>query len=192
MQRTLTFSILAALTWSNVSAEEKFRQLDSHVHGHGSLNIAIEGKVVEMELEVPGADIVGFEHKPGNSEEEAAIKAALEKLKQGGALFQFPSDAKCDLERSTAELVTENDGHNHKHDTEKHGDHKTDRHKEEHAEFVAYYRFGCADPDQITELRLPYFDAFPNSEELEIQMISRRGTRGFEVERANPVLVLPN
>ena len=47
---------------SGAVAETK-REGHAHEHGHGKLNVAIEGKNVMMEMEVPGADIVGFEHE---------------------------------------------------------------------------------------------------------------------------------
>ena len=40
------------------------RQLDSHEHGVSTLKIAIEGKELNMELESPANDIIGFEHAP--------------------------------------------------------------------------------------------------------------------------------
>ena len=60
---------------SAVTAEET-RQLGAHEHGHGTLNIAIEGTTVSMELEVPGSDIVGFEHVAATPEQKAAYASA--------------------------------------------------------------------------------------------------------------------
>ena len=50
-----------ALMPASVRAEEH-RELGAHEHGHGTLNIALEGSRLTMELEAPGVDIVGFEH----------------------------------------------------------------------------------------------------------------------------------
>ena len=58
------------------ASAEEHRQLGAHVHGHGRLNIAIEGNTISMELEVPGMDIVGFEHEPSTPEQKAAVAQA--------------------------------------------------------------------------------------------------------------------
>ena len=89
--------LLACAAFS-ASAEEPHRQLGAHVHGHGRLNIAMEGKKLSMELEVPGADIVGFENEPSTPEQRAAIAEAKAKLANGLALFVPPAEARCELE----------------------------------------------------------------------------------------------
>ena len=38
-----------------LTAMQEHRELGSHEHGRGTLNIAVEGNKVTMELEVPGA-----------------------------------------------------------------------------------------------------------------------------------------
>ena len=71
-------------------AAETERQLGPHQHGHGTLNLAVEGQTVQMELEVPGVDIVGFEHKAQSAEDRAKIEAAEKTLSQPLALFVLP------------------------------------------------------------------------------------------------------
>ena len=86
MQLACLLAAGAACAALPASAEEH-RQLGAHVHGHGHLNIAIEGKKLTMELEVPGADIVGFEHEPSTPEQKAAVQQAKAKLADALALF---------------------------------------------------------------------------------------------------------
>ena len=47
------------------------RQLDSHQHGVSTLKIALEGQNMQLELESPANDIVGFEHAPENNKQKA-------------------------------------------------------------------------------------------------------------------------
>jgi hypothetical protein len=93
------------------------------------------------------------------------------------------------------------DGHDHDdhaahkdegHDGHDHDDHAEAEAAEEggHTEFHAEYLFDCANPDAITQITFAYFDTFPNALEMEVQLISDAGARGFEVERAEPVLDL--
>lgn len=69
-------------------ADDGHRELGAHVHGHGTLNIAVETTRVELELEAPGMDIVGFEHEAKTAEHKAAIEAAKAKLKDPLSFFR--------------------------------------------------------------------------------------------------------
>jgi hypothetical protein len=81
MERVFAITAVAVLAFA-ASAEEQ-RQLGAHEHGHGHLNIAIEAKSVAFELEVPGMDIVGFEHEPSTPEQRAAVAQAKATLAGG-------------------------------------------------------------------------------------------------------------
>jgi len=69
----------------------------AHVHGSGTLNIAIEGAVLEMELQAPGFDIVGFEHAAATEADKAKLKAAYALFKAPMQLFRLSSGAVCKL-----------------------------------------------------------------------------------------------
>ena len=94
------------------ASAEEHRQLGAHVHGHGRLNIAVDGKKVLIGLEVPGADIVGFEHEPSTPEQKAAIPNAKAKLANGLALFKPGAKAHCELEQVKVSLEA---GHEEEH-----------------------------------------------------------------------------
>ena len=83
MQRSSILAAALLCAAFPVNAEEARRELGPHQHGHGRLNIAIEGSRVSMELEVPAHDIVGFEHQPNTPEQKAAIEKAKTTLADG-------------------------------------------------------------------------------------------------------------
>lgn len=184
----LSLSILAA-----ASAQAESRELDAHQHGHGALNIAFEGQAVVMELEAPGADIVGFEHPAETAEDRALIDAAIAKLAKPLELFLIPAAAGCTVTAANVALIGEDeDGHEEGHSAEP--AHK-DEHVKGHAEAEggdshAEYALACADPTAIDAIQFAYFDLFPNAAELDIQLISDKGAKGFEVERDEPRLSL--
>lgn len=70
----------------------------AHHHGTGHLNIAVEGNaeasVVSIYLQAPGADILGFERVPDDSEEKEALIQARATLDNADALFSF-GDVEC-------------------------------------------------------------------------------------------------
>jgi Protein of unknown function (DUF2796) len=170
-------------------AEEPQRQLGAHVHGHGRLNIAIEGKKVSMELEVPGADIVGFEHEPSTAEQRAALAEAKARLANASLLFAPEPKAGCELEQAK---VTAEAGHEHEH--HEHGDKSSasshGKEEGEHSEFHGEYAFVCASPSRLTSMTFDYFKEFPNAQELDITIVSPKGQSSFEVKRDKPSLDL--
>ena len=95
---------LAAATQS--IAAEGHRELGAHEHGRGTLNIAIEGAKVTMELEVPGADIVGFEHAAKSRTEKAAVEKATTQLQAPLSLFGLPASAACRVTEAKVEVET--------------------------------------------------------------------------------------
>lgn len=167
MHRISFFLGLVALLFTQ-SAFGQSRHADSHEHGKGTLNIAIEGKLILMELEAPGADIVGFEHPAKSVTDRNAIKNAKAVLSKADQIFTLPKSAGCDLERAEVDLLRE----------ELSGDDAAN-----HTEFFAMYQFGCADPDKFSEFGLPYFRVFPNAQELSIQLITRQGSARYDVGR---------
>jgi hypothetical protein len=170
-------------------AEEPQRQLGAHVHGHGRLNIGIEGKKLSMELEVPGADIVGFEHEPSTAEQRAALAEAKARLANASMLFAPEPKAGCTLEQAKVSVEA---GHEHEHHD--HGDKSSaaSQEKEEagHSEFHGEYSFVCTSPSRLASMTFDYFKEFPNAQELDITIVSPKGQSRFEVKRDNPSLDL--
>ncbi|MGA8770678.1 MAG: DUF2796 domain-containing protein [Rhodomicrobium sp.] len=172
------------------AAGEEHRQLGAHVHGHGRLNIAIEDKTVSIELEAPGADIVGFEHEAATRAQSAAIEKAKATLASGLSLFTPAAAAGCTQNASKVSIEAE---HEHEHEHHAEGakpdadDEAADHH---HSEFHAEYAFECASPDRLTSMTFDYFKAFPNAQELDISLISPKGQSSYEVNRDKPRLDL--
>lgn len=215
--------ILCALSLAAAStaalAQSGHRQLGAHEHGAGTLNIAVEGSRVSMELEVPGADIVGFEHAATTDEQKAQLAAAKEKLNNGLSLFRLPNAAGCRLIESEVDYATEDHGavhsedeagesaadHRHDHDhghhdgdshaTDDHGtqhdhDHDHDHAAAEHAEFRVAYSIECEAPSTLGEIAFDYFGIFENAERLEVNVVTDKGQTSLEATRAEPVVSL--
>lgn len=194
---------LALLALSTIAAAPAFaqetRELDSHEHGLGQLDIAIDGSRVAMELHAPGADIVGFEYTAESAEDIAKVDAALLVLAQPLDLFGVPDAAQCSVVEASAELESEDDHDEDEdhgdEDHDDHDDHEDEDHSDEavaaaHTEFHAEYLLDCGDITALTEMSFTYFATFPNALEVGVQVISDAGARAFEVEREAPMLDL--
>lgn len=159
----------------------------AHVHGSGKLVLAIEGRNIEMELESPADDIVGFEHPPVTDADRKTVATAREKLTAGEGLFAFPANAGCRLHEATAKsslLATPAEAdhhdkdHGHKHDHDK----KTTT-EEVHSEFHAQYHFICTNIRAVTHIDTRYFELFPRAVELDVQTATEGGQAKYELSR---------
>jgi phosphoketolase len=92
---------IALPTWT---AEAQRRELGPHQHGHGTLNIAIEGGRVSMELDVSGADIVGFEHAATTKAQQDAVEKAKAQLAAPLSLFALPKGAGCSVKEANVKI----------------------------------------------------------------------------------------
>jgi uncharacterized protein YsxB (DUF464 family) len=176
------------------AAAETERQLGAHEHGHGTLSLAIEGKTINMELRVPGADIVGFEHKAEAAEDKTKIGKAEKTLAEPLTLFGLPDAARCKIESAKVSLASEDEPDND-HEQDAHDGHaKKEKHEEEdeatHSEFHAQYSLVCANVQAVATISFPYFDVFPNSEELTVTIITEKGQKAFEVSREHALIDL--
>lgn len=194
-----TLSLLALTTLIATPAfAQQTRELDSHEHGVGQLDIAIEGSQIAMQLHAPGADIVGFEYIAESAEDVAKVDAALAVLAQPLELFGTPDAAECTVVEAHAELESEDSHDDHGHDDhgeDDHDEHDHDDHTDEadagsHTEFHAEYLLECGDSSALSEISFAYFAAFPNALEVEVQIVSNAGATAFEVERDSPMLDL--
>ena len=199
--KTLT-SIIFFIIASPVFSEDA-RQLNAHEHGIGALNIAIEAPLVVMELHAPGADIVGFEYAAKSDADLAAISAALKTLEAPLDLFVLPKAARCAVQAVQVELESDTDhganeedhkGHDDEHDHkhEDHDDHDEQKHAASsgHTEFHAEYSLICSNIEALTQIDFAYFEVFPNSKQVALQLISQSGARAFEIKSGAPRLDL--
>jgi hypothetical protein len=175
-------------------AAETERQLGPHQHGHGTLNLAVEGQTVQMELDVPGADIVGFEHKAKTPEDQAKIEAAEKTLAEPFALFVLPGEAGCKVTAAKVSIVGTTEPHDtHELDHHDHTEadkHEAEEHEAEHSEFHGEYALSCSSVAAITAISFPFFEVFPNSAELAVTLITAQGQKAFEVNREHAVIDL--
>ena len=180
------------------------RAAGAHEHGRGTLNVALDGGRLGMELEAPGADIVGFEHQATTQKQKAAVEAARKRLAAPQALFELPAAAGCVL--AEAKVVLEGEDHHHEagdpahkadghddnaakhHVTKDHpaNDHEAAHGEHTHSTFRAEYAFDCKAPASLTSIGFGYFKAFPGAEKLDVTVIGPKQQSRFEVTRAKP------
>ena len=171
---------LGAAGWAG--AQDERREAGAHEHGHSLLTIAIEGDQVEMELDAPGMDIVGFEYEAQSPQDLRALADAIVALQDVLALFVPPAAAGCTVVE--AQVVLGGDEHEGEEAA------AAEAEDEHHTEFKGHYRLTCTSPDAFRSLEFPYFERFAGAEEIEIEIIADHGQAAHEVERGTRKLDL--
>jgi hypothetical protein len=155
--------------------------LSAHEHGVGRLNAALDGQTLELELESPAMNLVGFEHAATTDADKAKVAAVRAQLEKPLVLFNLPKAAGCVV--ATQELESplfgdkpdadddhdeaDKDGHEHHHD---------------HSEIHAHYQLSCSAPGALKTLDLAnIFNTFPATQKIQVQLISPSGQQGVEV-----------
>ena len=184
----LTAVMLAAIP---ARAEDEHRELGPHVHGHGTLDIAVEGKRVAMELEVPGMDIVGFEHQASTDAQKAAVDKATAQLEEPLTLFKVPEAAGCSVKEAKVALEAEHEHDAHDAKEDKHEEHAHDEDGHDgHTAFHVTYALDCETPAALTEITFYYFNAFSGARSLTVNLVTPKAQSKYEVARDKPQLDL--
>ena len=196
---------LAASTLATPVFAQDTREMDAHVHGVSTVEIAVEHGKVEINIHTPGMDIVGFEYEATSAEDKDAVEAAIRTMLMPENVVTLPEAAGC---RLTEVLVHLHGGdHNHDdadahmdgdHDHEDHAEGDDHDHDEEHdhadeaqhSEFHVSYAFACEDEDALTTINFPFFDQFGNVQEIEAQYVTETGAGQAEITRSAPELAL--
>jgi hypothetical protein len=208
--KTICLALLASVAANALQAQET-REMDAHVHGVSTLELAIEGGVVEINLLSPGMDIVGFEYEASTDTDKDAVEAALRTMLVPENIVTLPEAAGCRLTEVLAHLHAgdhdheEGDGHDHAeaadhddhadgdgHDHAAHADGGEHGHEDRasHSEFHVRYKFACAHPDELGTIGFPFFERFENAREIEAQFVTSAGAGAAEIDRGAAELTL--
>ena len=168
----------------NHDHDHEHGSLDAHEHGVGRLNAVLDGKALELELESPAMNLVGFEHLAITDADKAKLAAARKQLEQPLVLFSLPKAAGCVV--SSQELESPlfgdkpDDDHDHATDGKGAAAHDHD-HDHDHSEIHAHYQFTCASPAALKNLDLAnIFKTFPATQKIQVQLIGPSGQQGVE------------
>lgn len=154
--------------------------LDAHEHGAAQLNVVLDGKALELQLESPAMNLVGFEHAAKTDADKAKVAATRSQLEQPQALFGLAAgDCNVSKQELQSPLFTEH-GHNDHHEHAK---------DSEHNDIHAHYSLDCQKPEELKQLDLgELFKRFPATEKIQVQLIGPNGQQGLELTPAQPTL----
>ena len=156
--------------------------LGAHEHGVARLNAVLDGQTLELELDSPAMNLVGFEHAASSDTDKAKVAAVRQQLEQPLKLFGLAKAAGCSEEAQELEsplFGSEPDA----------ADVDGDAHEHQHSDIHAHYQLTCAAPDKLASIDLsPLFKAFPATQKINLQLIGPNGQKGVEATPAKAMV----
>jgi hypothetical protein len=175
----LPFALLSLIA-AQASADEHAHEhssLAAHEHGAAQLNVALDGNTLELALESPTMNIVGFEHAANSTSDQAAAAKAEQQLQDPLALFSIAPSADCKVVKVTLASPLFNVATSHA------------QHTDEHSDVDASYSLTCSHPEQLRNIDLTaLFQRFPATQKIQAQLIGPNGQQGAELSPARPSL----
>ena len=162
---TAVLSMLSIGVIAESRDHDDHHQQEAHLHGLVEMNLAIENNTIELNLESPAANIVGFEHPASTPEQYASVTRAKTMLDMPAQLLTFigtrcePTTQEIDVSAVLKPVETH-------HKEEAHSEHKEHANKghedhETHSEISARYQFHCDKGIKLTAIKVHLFDLFP-------------------------------
>ncbi len=166
-------------------ASDHQHSLEAHVHGMAMLNVALEDQQLELQLESPAMNIVGFEYQAKSTADKQTVEAAQSRLNNAAALFALSTAAACTLTSVSIDndLLEDTDKHKKEENAESHdADHQ-------HSDITAHYHYHCTTPAALGNIDLAgFFKQFPNTEKIQVQLITADQQQGVELSHKRTLL----
>jgi hypothetical protein len=181
----LLYALVALACATRVFAQEH----RPHQHGLARLEVSAEKNALELRLESPLDNLVGFETSPRTAKEREAIRAVVERFAYPEGLFVPTAAAGCRTSSVKLEsAVVEHDLLKVVIGARKEGaearskessgvaDHPKDPHAQaKHADFDAFVSFTCAKPEALEGVKVLLFEAFPRLRRIDTRVVTTRG-----------------
>ncbi len=127
-----------------------------HVHGEVTVNIALDGRTLALEIDAPAAQALGFEKSPQDDRERAAVKAVDDWFRSGRNMLGVPTAAGCRLTK--AEFTPPKLGRGH-------------------ADYRGSYLFDCAAPQSLAWVEVWALRRMQGLEKAEVNLVTPAGQR---------------
>ncbi|WLH78752.1 MULTISPECIES: DUF2796 domain-containing protein [unclassified Pseudomonas] len=180
----LPFALLPlAVAHAHEEHDHEHGSLGAHEHGVGRLNAVLDGQTLELELDSPAMNLVGFEHPATSAADKAKVAAVRKQLENPLALFNLPKAAGCvaSSQELNSPLFGDKPEADHDDDDDHDHDAKDGEHHHDHSEIHAHYQFTCATPTALSNLDLTQvFKTFPATQKIQVQLIGPSGQQGVD------------
>jgi len=143
----------------------------AHVHGVAELRIVVDGPQLQIGLESPLDNLLGFEHAPRTDVERTAVRQMARTLRDAGSVFAPSAAAQCRasgvqlassaaLGEAIAATPADGDGH---------------------ADLDADFSWTCDHPQALTGVDVDLMRHFPGLRRLKVQVAAPSGQRAVDL-----------
>ncbi|NBD96204.1 MAG: DUF2796 domain-containing protein [Gammaproteobacteria bacterium] len=192
MQSTLRAAALAVGLFAIglSSADQPRREHAAHEHGKGTGTLAQDAGRWQLSLTLPGYNIVGFEHPPGNEQQQSRLARARERLESARWLQPDPESG-CRVASTRVEATGYGAADDHGHEAHDHADahddhqHTAADHGHGHAAFHVTAVITCDASGRMRWLDIDLFDGFPDNRSIRLDVLSDSGAARHDLGREN-------
>jgi hypothetical protein len=167
----LCLNLIFASAICAATEDELFEEHHAHEHGVATLEVALDASQLVLQFRSPAMNLLGFEHSPRSTQDNASVSRALGWLRDPATQFQPSTEAGCRVVKSA---VTPPDWKN----------------ASEHSEFAASYEFTCQRPAALRHLNVRLLQHVDADMKIEAQVATPAGQHSAELTRADSRLLL--
>ena len=163
---THALKLFLAILLSLLLAFPSFAQ---HSHGKGSLQLSLNGDVLQGQWTMPMEALLGFEHLPKTAAQTDAMNQLQRSLQNASYFIELPVEAKC----QQLEVKAESDmfqGVKGK----------------GHSDLQYAFKFKCIHPQSLTKFGFPFFKSHIRSNQLKLEWVSQGAQKAATVRSSKP------
>lgn len=159
-------------------AHEEHEGHGAHEHGAAKLSIAVGAEGLEIALDSPAANVVGFEHIPATDNDKKKMKDTVDKLEAGDDLFELDAAAECELKDTEVLSALHGD------DMEK----PILPEAGEHNDIAVTWSYACAKPAAVKTVGVKLFSAFPEGfQHINVEWLTDKGASAAVLDKDGSV-----
>ena len=146
-----------------------------HTHGEGKLQILQAGSEWQFVLQLPAADVLGFEYAPSTTSEKKRYEETQKVFQRFDDIFTLSNT--CELLDITLEspweVANEHEGH---------------AHRNTHSDFRVAYLLSCQGP--IKRIEMTGFPHWPSLQHVNAIWVTNKGQGALEITPSQPTLLI--
>lgn len=151
-----------------------------HIHGEGKLQILQAGNDWQLVLQLPAADVLGFEHTPTTDDEIRRYENTQDTFLRFNDIFTLSSV--CELLDTTLEIPWKVGVAHDEYESE----YNRDAHRNSHTDFRVAYLLSCHGP--LKSIEMTGFTHWPSLRHINAIWVTSRGQGAQDITPKQPTL----
>ncbi len=140
-----------------------------HSHGKGTLQLSLNGDVLQGQWTMPMEALLGFEHLPRHAAQTEAMNQLQKSLQNANYFIELPPEAKCQQIEVKAE-----------------SDMFQGLKSKGHSDLQYAFKFKCAHPQALTKFGFPFFKSHVRSHQLKLEWVSQGTQKAATIRSSKP------